>query len=316
MSTFTTTEHYVYHMEVDEYIEGNILFSDGSALKTTDGTETKTIAGQAIQGGYREGLGTTARFKDVSGFHQISSSKVILADNANRCIRLVDRRTRHTQTFFGSCAKAGYPDVGPLALLNQPFGIIPDNQDQHMLLVTDIYNKAILHLNILSRDVSTFFKDKTFTNYLAGITQEVSSGNLFISTHSSTAVYLLHYRTKELKLVAGSAGSAGYRDDDTFSIEMYWAPNALLLIDNRRKLLRFGPFSRRLGVLDIGSNRTKYICTGTNGHTDGDHDSCALLWPRSLMVSGGSLYIGEYQNIRRWSGKTTVSKQYCLWNIV
>ena len=47
-------------MEADLRISGNILFSDGSSLRTTDGITTTTIVGNPLNLGYIEGVGTHA----------------------------------------------------------------------------------------------------------------------------------------------------------------------------------------------------------------------------------------------------------------
>ena len=65
MSTYITTESWVHHMEIDKRNDGNILFSDNHALKSTDGNITLTIAGQATKSGYREGIGESVRFTEI-----------------------------------------------------------------------------------------------------------------------------------------------------------------------------------------------------------------------------------------------------------
>ena len=80
MTTFLQTEHQVYHLERDLYIPGNILFIDGYAMKTTDGSSTSLIAGSVTQRGYVEGVGSQARFYFILSFLQISiisSSQII-----------------------------------------------------------------------------------------------------------------------------------------------------------------------------------------------------------------------------------------------
>ena len=45
MTTLLLSESVVFHLEADLYTPGNILFSDGHAMKTTDGSSTFLIAG-------------------------------------------------------------------------------------------------------------------------------------------------------------------------------------------------------------------------------------------------------------------------------
>ena len=73
MTTFLQTESYVYHLQKDLYIPGNILFSDRYAMKTTDGSSTSLIAGSATQNGYVQGVGSHARFSFIPSFLQLST---------------------------------------------------------------------------------------------------------------------------------------------------------------------------------------------------------------------------------------------------
>ena len=74
MTTFLQTENYVYHLDRDLYIPGNILFIDGEALKTTDGSSTSLIAGSVTQYDYVEGVGSQARFNFIFSFLQLSTN--------------------------------------------------------------------------------------------------------------------------------------------------------------------------------------------------------------------------------------------------
>ena len=49
-------------MEVDQHKPGYIIYTDNNAVKTTDGTTVVLLAGNSLQGGYREGRGAEARF--------------------------------------------------------------------------------------------------------------------------------------------------------------------------------------------------------------------------------------------------------------
>ena len=72
MTTFLQTERTVVHLQRDLYIPGNILFSDSSAMKTTDRSSTSLIAGSTNQSGYVEGVGSQARFYYILSFLQLS----------------------------------------------------------------------------------------------------------------------------------------------------------------------------------------------------------------------------------------------------
>lgn len=302
MITNVTTEMQVYHMEMDRLIDGNIIFSDGYALKTADSKQTQTIAGQATENGCRDGVGAAVRFSEITGFYQTSSTAVAVVDFNNHCVRLVDRPTGQTQSFAGACTEYGYAD-GSQALFDNPWSVIPDAKNQDKLLITDRNNKALRHIDLHTRIVSTLYKDGAL-DLPHGITQDITSGDLFMTT--DTAVYQLHYQTKQLILIAGSSTQTGYRDGD-FSVTHFDYPRELLLMDNGSKLLIADSGNSRLRVLDRESNTTQSLCTETVGHTDGD--SCSLSDPYSLMLSGNSLYIGESQRIGKLSGRRVSLRQ-------
>lgn len=295
MTTYINTESDVYHIETDRHIDGNILYSDRHKLQTTNGKVTQTVAGgnptKYLE--YREGVGETARFRRITGFYQVPGRKNVLVDFDNHCLRLVDRTTQQTQTFVGTCTVRGYAD-GKHALFNYPWSVIPDIKNGDKLLVTDRHNRAVRHVDIKSTLVSTFYNDATL-NEAFGITQEVSSGNLYLTT--LTAVYQLHYLAKQLTLIAGSPTKRGY-GDGSFSASLFSYITEPMLTDNGRKLLLANEDNNRLRVLDLESNTTFSLCAGTRGHKDGDMDSCTLDTPHSLMVSGHSLFIGENKKIR------------------
>lgn len=291
MTTYMTTESQVYHMEMDQYTQGNIVFSDESALKTTNGDFTKNIVGQSTKEGYREGVGEAARFRRITGFYQTTSRTVVIADFYNHCLRLADRFTGQTQAFSGTCTKSGYAD-GSQALFYYPWSVIPDIKNQDKLIV------GLRHVDVKTGIVSTFYKDAALYS-IYGMTQELSSGDLFMTTRS--AIYKLHYQSKQLLLIAGSKSHYGYRDGE-LSVSQFHYPEELLLIDDRRKLLIADEYTHRLRVLDMVSNITHSLCTGTRRDTDGDLNSCSLHHPHSLMVAGDSLFVGGYRKIRKISG--------------
>ena len=91
------------HIAEDEFVPGNLLFADGNALKTTDGTTTSVIAGSSILAWYLEDVGSNARFSGIFSFLQLSRSHIVLADYFNYCFRSVDRTTNLTSTYSGNC---------------------------------------------------------------------------------------------------------------------------------------------------------------------------------------------------------------------
>lgn len=282
---------------MDQYEDGNILLSDLHSLKTTSGRRLDSIAGKALAHGYSEGKGQAARFKDITGFTQINSTAVIVVDSGNHCLRLVNRVTGDTKMYLGRCTQYGYSN-GRNALLDQPRAIISDCKDRKTLLVTDSNNQAVRHIDIEKRIASTFLKDSRL-NRLYGITQEVLSGDIFLTT--SAAIYQIQYKDKLLSLIAGSPTQMGYKDG-LFSDVRISDPCELILIDSGLKLVVADKNNNRLRVLDRRSNTSYSYCGLSSRHTDLAAKPCSLDSPVSMMVSGGSLYVGENQMMRILSG--------------
>ena len=96
MSTVTTISGWVYHMEIDESDTDTLLLSTYRQLLTYNTHENKltSIAGNSSTQGYRDGVGDEALFNLITGFTQINSSTVVVADKRNNCMRQIDRTTR------------------------------------------------------------------------------------------------------------------------------------------------------------------------------------------------------------------------------
>ena len=141
------------HIAEDEFVPGNLLFADGNALKTTDGTTTSLIAGSSIYGGYLEDGGSNARFRHIHSFLQLSRSLIVLADYFNYCFRNVDRTTNLTSTYSGNCTNRGDRD-GVDALFNSPFSIKLDVKNNTQLLITEYYLGSLKKIILADKYVS------------------------------------------------------------------------------------------------------------------------------------------------------------------
>ena len=143
-------------MAEDEFVPGNLLFADGSALKTTDGTTTSLIAGMSRSTGYIEGVSANARFNTILSFIQLSRSHVILTDAENHCLRSVDRTTNQTSTYSGNCTERGDKD-GVDALFTWPFSMIVDLMNSQQLIISEFNSRSLKTINTVSKHVSTIY---------------------------------------------------------------------------------------------------------------------------------------------------------------
>ena len=55
-------------------------------------------------------------------------------------------------------------------------------------------------------------------------------------------------------------------------------------------------------ILNQQTSHTSSVCRESVGHIDGDIDTCTLYYAHSLMVLNDTLYVGEYQRIRKVQG--------------
>ena len=292
----------MYHIAEDEFVPGNLLFADWNALKTTDGVTSTTIAGQSTTCYHHFAAGLLARFQSLSGFRQISPSEVVVADHNQHCLKLIDRTTLQVSLYAGYCGSSGYVTGTSAARFDNPLSIISDIKRPGMQLVTDYGNDAVRHVNTLSssapHSVSNFVQSTSYLNYPYGITQHHVSGDLYI-TNDHHEVWKVTYSSNLISKFAG-ASSASFRDCD-FSNSLFNHPRDIIFIAGN-KLLLADALNDRLRVLNQQTSHTSSVCTGSAGHIDGDMDTCTLDYPFSLMVLNDTLYVGEYQRIRKIQG--------------
>lgn len=308
LSTYIKTELYVWHIERDDLFDGNLIFSDGNSMKTTDGNTTVTIAGLATKNGYAEGIGAAALFNWVSGFYQLSRRRVLVADRDNHCVRLVDRLTLQTSTYVGECTVRGYTD-GLQARLYAPMGVIKNIKEPGSPLIVEWGNGGFRKLKDGSRMVSTFFsgRDSMF-GAISGVTQDSVTGDFYLNSVQN--IYHMSYNDFTITKLAGSR--YGYKDG-YFSDAMFANPAGLALMKgtNRQKLLVADSNNMVVRVLDMETNTTSSICVSHKaGHVDGPVDSCSFATAKSLMIDGELLFVGEFGRISTGRTHETMKDRY------
>ena len=86
-----------------------------------------------------------------------------------------------------------------------------------------------------------------------------------------------------------------------FNNSLFYYPREIIFI-NDNKLLLADTFNHSLRVLNQQTSNTSSVCRESVGHIDGDMDTCTLCYPHSLMVLNDTLYVEEYQRIRKVQG--------------
>ena len=293
------------HIEADLFMPGNVLYTDGNSLKTTNGKTKQSIVGVPAGRGYKEGTGDAVRFGFITAFHQFAKNKVIVIDNGNHCVRVVDRNTRMSTAFAGLCSTEGWRD-GTMARFNSPTNIIPDVMNPGQLLITDRNNKAIRHLNTTSRAVTTFVRVTWDRNFLpSGITQHSKSGKIYVTTNRY--VYEIDYEQKFPKAIAG--GNSNAETDGPFRSARFNVIYDALLINEGNEIV-LADYYNSVRLMDMRGGTVSSICK-RGGHEDGNRKACTVDRPSAVAVIGTTLYVGEYQRIRKIEGK-----QYCSINVL
>ena len=274
-------------------VSGNILFSDQHAMKTTDGTSTSLIAGSTNQSGYVEGVGSQARFYRIISFLQLSINQVLIADRYNYCLRSLNRITNQTDQYAGSCTHEGNQD-GVNALLGGPRNVIYDLKNPGHVLINE-WGGIIKTMNTTNRNVSHF---GTVGCFVSSTIQSLETGDLFMTVLHAVGIF--SYQMKTFTLISGSTSRAF--QDGPFSEVQFDYPAALSFLNNHT-LLVSDLHNHRLRVLDLITNTSSSICSGEEGHADGDFCTCSLKSPLGLLTLEDTVYIGNFMRIRRIEGK-------------
>ena len=297
MTLYVHTESYVSHIEPDLYIPGNILFSDGCSLKTTDGLMSSLIAGSAISAEreYIEGVGKGIEFCYITGFAQLTESQVIFVDIAP-CLRTVDRKTKQILVLLGYCSGFGQASESKLQL---PVSIAFDNH--HVQIVVTDGDTGSLRMVDLDRD-TVFTLVNGYLKTIYSVFQDWSSAdylrNMTMPRHALATYY---YQPAAQHVVKTGSSNDGFTDGP-YEIAKFSYPVEKALLSSTT-LLMAEHENNRLRFIDLDSNTTTFICTGEQGHGNGDLASCQLFSPQSMLVSHDTLFVGEYKMIRAVRGK-------------
>lgn len=282
----------ISHMEMDQFIPDNILFSAGTSLYSTDGNITSLIVGGRENKRYAEGVGGSVAFdRCICGFNQLNATHVILTDIFNHCHRILNRCTNQTSLLAGNCTNSGDRE-GIDALYNVPSQVMRDARDSTKLLFTDQNSRGpfvVRELDMETGNTSTFYTSPN--QYISALanTQDCKSGDLFVTpvlafrSREKCSIYRITYDTNDWICV---------------SEEAHGFIQNIVLINNRTELLLID-MSGRLVVFDTSTNTTTILC-----RQGGDDDSlCRYSVFTSLLVHDDTLYLGTGGEIVTVKGK-------------
>ena len=291
------TNNHIYSMVPDKFVEGNILFSDGYSLKTTDGESVHLIVGNSTVSGYVEGTASFARFGAIGGIYQLNRIHVVVSDNLNHCLRLVHRETNHTTPFIGRCGLSGNRN-GTDPLFYYPLAIHLLSSDPPVVIIRDLSNNALRAVNILHRNVSTLPLTSQLNNPRFAMFDDSRSALFVSSVRELKKVNLVDYSVENITGSGTEGHNDGWFDEATFGDAqgiVKLSDNVLVVADYNYHILR---------VLDLQQQSVRSILTGKiDQSADSDIRTGKVTYPRSLLVVNGFLYIGGYQMMKRVKGK-------------
>lgn len=228
----------VRHLEEDLLYEGQLMFSDGSAIKTANKETVFTVAGSALDTGYINGEGFAARFDWISSFVQISTTQAVVVDCNNHCFRMLYRDPNNGKAnvsdYVGSCHYFGSVD-GPdrKASFYYPISILPMKSDSNKLLVTERTN-GIRVVNIKTKHVTTLIRSSPIHElYLPTGMNWLSRSTLLLSGPSQ--ILSLELPRFTTKIISGGK-EVGYRDGP-LTEAMYSYPKDIVTLFDKKLVL-------------------------------------------------------------------------------
>lgn len=291
LSTYLETEGWVYHMEIDLANDNELLFTDNSSIKTTNGNSWSNIVGSASVPGYSDGEGASARFSLIKGFCQMNATALLVADYGHFCLRLVDRgRKNSTSTFVGPCSINA---VG--TKLQYPWSIIMDGA-RNQLWVTQPESCKLQKVSITTREVQSFMAAVHIDCHTKGLTFDMNQQNLLITTDYNIIKFNL--RSSEFTEFAGynhTSGLSRFRDghltqatfDDATDL-IYLSQSIILVADTGNDRLR---------VINEVQESVSSICYGEPRGAAGSVRYCGLNRPYCLMRNRDLIFIGQRNSI-------------------
>lgn len=265
-------------MEQDLLLEGYLLYSDRTEIKTTNFITTNSLLTGA-------GL--------ITGFAQINRTHLAFADYTQHCVRIFDRSSipgGGLRVLSGQCGSYGFVDgdTGD-AKFNFPHSIIKSSE-AGKLLVTDWNNNALRSMDLATGDVSTIVRSglhlpRSMTWY----------GDILLvaNDHYIAAVSWNVDNTATAVVLAGGREHRGDMNGE-FSTSLFYNPrdisrlttNMFLVADYRNNKLR---------LLDMDRKQVLPVCVELSCKFD------ARVY--SVISTSGGVFVGRDGSIIKLTGR-------------
>jgi hypothetical protein len=276
---------------------GNLYLMDSSRLRRLDpGTlAVTTISGDSYQ--HLDGPLDRARY--MSGYRLCSAGNSLFLDES-LCVRRIDLEHGMVTSLAGNGPRMSYEDgVGAAARFFQPESMVMAGG---LIYVCDTGNHVIRTVNPATGAVSTFAGDPAVRGGADGVGLLAQFSNpvglatngvvLFVADPGNSTVRSVDLTTREVRTLAGLAGSPGYADGNAASARfsgpyaLAYGNGFLYVADTGNRVLR----SIDLSSMEVG---TVAGLAGSGGILDGIGSAARFLSVRSMAYLDGSIYMGD-----------------------
>ena len=296
-------------MEVDQYVEGNILFIEKNQLKTIN-QETKIV--EVIVGstsrGYRDGSGScqeAPQFSNPKAFLQYNRNTLFIVDTWNFCVRAVSRLTNSTSSVAGVCTNKSFAD-GPFsaAKFSYVFDVVTLPADfGSAIIVADYENRKMRKLDMKLEQVTTMTE---LHESPVGLTLTPDQ-DAVIYTHYPGGIGMLNLSTRTAQRLINEY-TYGYIDGplpaSRFNLHtyspMFLSKTVMMIADTENGAIRLVDFTN-FSVTSICAKAENLLSTRS-----GDVSRCRLFSPYSLLplpqqdrILVGSYSLG-YVSVTGW----------------
>lgn len=293
----------VTHMERDLYLRNSLLFSEPTAIKSTNGTHVTLIAGRDMTTGYHNGIGPRARFSMITSFLQINSTDIVLADTLAHCLRLLTRTNHRVAQYAGKCQEEGTSDSSfSDAKFQAPKYMVRGEKDSiHKLFVVDETSNAIRVVNTELKTVETLFTSDEITG-ISGIVLDSESSNTLLILSSTYIKKVSITGTNQSPLPTVFVSSGNGLQDGSFAEASTNSPERILAIGKGVYLTSGEKLSSILRVVDVVTESISSICQGHSFfYTAGSISECLIPSPTGIALIRNYLYVGGFAIIYRLS---------------
>lgn len=285
----------VNHIEEDMQVPGNLLFALSNSLRSSrsdgQGQRSKKIAENPLKiwnfpTKFSNGKERSIK---ITGFVQLSKSKIVMVNSDTHCLSLLDRKSGNVSNFVGYCndQAPGYQDGSfAEARFDSPHSIIKAHGRIAQYLVSDSNNGAVRRIKLALKSVTTFVKNAKLIS-ISNIVQG-SLGQVYATVLGQ--IFKIAYAGRSVSLLMGQ----------------------------RSTHLRDGPriltdFSDRISLMNIGSNNILFADRDNSRFGMLDTENDVELWidfcdqtqclnftkPSAMLTTDKGIFVAASRGIYR-----------------